>query len=320
MDLIYTNEAREDLGVLFDYSFDLAFGEDENDFELTVDINNNCCVPKSYVYIEGTEYGGIIDGMKVDTSKDTITYNGRSWHGIIGSKVIEPDAGEAYYIVSGEANAVLTSLFERLGLSDLFKGSAVSSGLEVKDYQFNRYVDAYEGIVGMLESVSAKLQLSFKDGFVTVSAVPAVDYSTDEEFDSDQIDFKIEKTYNPVNHLVCLGKGELTERLVVHLYSDADGNVSGNQTFFGLDEVMKTYELNTADTVEKLITDGTKKLTEYNTAGKVNIDFDTELTVYDVGDIVGAKEVITGVFVKEKIIKKIVTIEKGATKIDYKIG
>lgn len=320
MDLIYTNEAREDLGVLFDYSFDLAFGEDENDFELTVDINNNCCVPKSYVYIEGTEYGGIIDGMKVDTSKDTITYNGRSWHGIIGSKVIEPDAGEAYYIVSGEANAVLTSLFERLGLSDLFKGSAVSSGLEIKDYQFNRYVDAYEGIIGMLESVSAKLQLSFKDGFVTVSAVPAVDYSTDEEFDSDQIDFKIEKTYNPVNHLVCLGKGELTERLVVHLYSDADGNISENQTFFGLDEVMKTYELNTADTAEKLITDGTKKLTEYNASGKVTIDFDTELTVYDVGDIVGAKEVITGVFVKEKIIKKIVTIEKGATKIDYKIG
>lgn len=320
MDLIYTNEAREDLGVLFDYSFDLAFGEDENDFELTVDINNNCCVPKSYIYIEGTEYGGIIDGMKVDTSKDTITYNGRSWHGIIGSKVIEPDAGEAYYIVSGEANAVLTSLFERLGLSDLFKGSAVSSGLEVKDYQFNRYVNAYEGIIGMLESVSAKLQLSFKDGVVTVSAVPAVDYSTDEEFDSDQIDFKIEKTYNPVNHLVCLGKGELAERLVVHLYSDADGNISEKQTFFGLDEVMATYELNTADTAEKLITDGTKKLTEYNASGKVTIDFDTELTVYDVGDIVGAKEVITGVFVKEKIIKKIVTVEKGTTKIDYKIG
>lgn len=43
MDLIYTNVNREDVGVLKDYAFDLAFGSDENDFELTLDINQHCC-------------------------------------------------------------------------------------------------------------------------------------------------------------------------------------------------------------------------------------------------------------------------------------
>ena len=32
MDLIYANNQMEDIGVLLDYEFDLAFGSDENDF------------------------------------------------------------------------------------------------------------------------------------------------------------------------------------------------------------------------------------------------------------------------------------------------
>jgi hypothetical protein len=32
-----------------------------------------------------------------------------------------------------------------------------------------------------------------------------------------------------VNHLICLGSGELQNRIVVHLYVDADGNISQTQ-------------------------------------------------------------------------------------------
>lgn len=320
MDLIYTNANFEDVGVFHDYSFDLAFGTDENDFELKVDSKNHCFCAKCLVYIEGTEYGGIIDGIAVDTSDDKLTYNGRTWHGILETRVIEPNENEPYYIVSGEANAVIGTLIEKLGLSDLFEASTKNSGLVIKEYQFARYVDAYKGITNMLESVSGKMQLIFKNGKVVISALPVVDYSEDEQFDNDQIELRVEKAYSTVNHLICLGKGELTERLVVHLYSDADGNISEKQTFYGIDEVVKTYELNTADTTEKLIEDGTKKLKEYNSGNKVEMDFEAELTVYDVGDIVGAKEITTGVFVKEKITKKIVTIEKGVTNIEYKVG
>lgn len=90
MDLIYTNPDREDLGVLFDYEFDLAFGSDENNFECKIQMENHCMEPGSYLYIEGTEYGGIVDSIAVDTEQKTVTYSGRTWHGILAGNIVEP--------------------------------------------------------------------------------------------------------------------------------------------------------------------------------------------------------------------------------------
>ena len=320
MDLIYTNSAHEDVGVLHDFTLDLAFGSGENDFELKVDKNNNCCEMNAVVYIEGTEYGGIIDGMKVSTKDDVIVYNGRTWHGMLGTKIIEPDAGQSHLIVSGEANGVVASLLDRIGLSDLFVASGEDSGLVVNNYQFDRYVDAYSGIVKMLDTVSGKMKLVFMDGKVCVSVLPLVDYSQDEQFDNDTVEMEITKTHNFINHMICLGQGELTERQVIHLYADADGNVSENQTFFGVDERVEVYDYSNAKDENELKEKGTEKLAEYAKAGKVSIDFTEESDMYDIGDIVGAKEIVTGTSVTRKIEKKIVTIKKGETNIEYKVG
>ena len=51
MDLIYTNAQREDLGVLLDYEMDLAFGQDENNFECTIASASHCCEAGSYLYM-----------------------------------------------------------------------------------------------------------------------------------------------------------------------------------------------------------------------------------------------------------------------------
>lgn len=320
MDLIYTNKDREDVGVLLDYDFDLAFGSDENDFELTINANQHCCEAGCLIYMEGTEYGGIIDKMKITTKNQEMKYSGRTWHGILASKVIEPDAGEAYLIVSGEANEVIGTLLDRIGLADMFTVSTEDSGLTISNYKMNRYVDAYTGIVKMLATVSGKMKFTFTGGQVFISALSAVDYSQDEQFDNDQVEMQVEKSYNPVNHLICLGSGELTERQVVHLYTDADGNISTTQTFTGIDEVVDVYDYANAESLEDLIQGGMDKLKELASADTVKMDFDAESTVYDIGDIVGAKEIITGVAVKEKITKKIVTINKGQINIEYKVG
>lgn len=320
MDLIYTNSAHEDIGVLQDFTFDLAFGSDENDFELTVDKNNNHCEMNSVVYFEGTEYGGIIDGMKVTTKNDNVVYNGRTWHGILGTKIIEPDAGQSYLIVSGEANSVISSILERIGLSDMFVAYEEDSGIVVNNYKFERYIDAYSGIVKMLDTVSGKIRMVFADGKVLVSALPVVDYSQDEQFDNDTVELEITKTHNFTNHLICLGSGELTERQVIHLFADADGNVSENQTFFGVDERVGVYDYSSAKDEEDLKKNGIKKLEEGANAGKVSVNFKEERNIYDVGDIVGAKEIVTNTFLKRKITKKIVKFQKGTTKIEYKVG
>lgn len=320
MDLIFTNELHEDEGVMHDFTLDLAFGKDENDFELTVDSNNHCCTAGCFVYIENTEYGGIIDNIKVVTKDEKIVYSGRSWHGILGSKIVKPDTGSSHYVVSGEANSAIASVIGRIGLSELFSASEEDSGLTLNNYQFDRYIDAYGGITKMLESVSGKLKFVFSEGKVVISALPSIDYSENEQFDNDQVEMEIEKKMNFVNHLVCLGKGELTDRLILHLYADANRNISESQTFFGLDEIEETYDSNGSDTEEKLKESGTKKFKELLSDGKADIDFDAESTDYDIGDIVGSKEIITGIEVKEKITKKIVTISKGTTNIEYKVG
>lgn len=320
MDLIYTDANRHDVGVLKHYAFDLAFGSDENDFELTLDVNDHCCQASCLLYIEGTEYGGIIDRIGVVTADNKLTYRGRTWHGILGSKIIQPDVGKSHLVVLGEANAVMRTLIDRLGLSDLFATSDIDSGLVIDNYQFDRYTDGYSGFKKMLASASGKLNFEFHNGKVILSALPVVDYSKDEQFDNDQVELDIEKTYNRVNHLICLGKGELVDRQVIHLFVDPKGKIRDTRSFGGLQEIVDVYDYPNAESLDELRKDGIKRLRELASEDKVDLNFASEENTYGIGDIIGAKELITGLYATAKITKKIVTINQDGVNIEYKVG
>lgn len=96
------NQEKEDVGVLSNFKFDLAYGYDENDFELSVNTNNHKCNAGFIIYIENTEYGGIIRRIRVKTATDELIYCGDTWHGILEKKVIVPDTDEDYLIMNGE--------------------------------------------------------------------------------------------------------------------------------------------------------------------------------------------------------------------------
>jgi hypothetical protein len=238
----------------------------------------------------------------------------------LNSKVIEPDSGEAHLILSGEANGVLGLLIERLNLSSLFKASEENSGLTISEYKMSRYIPGYDGIAKMLAAIGAKLRVSFRDGMVVLSAVERHNYSRDEEFDSDQLGLKIKRYYKPVNHLICLGGGELEDRLVVHLYADRNGNISETQTLTGLDEVSAIYDYSAITSEEELVAEGTDKLRSLFAADEVTVDFDADSDVYDVGDIVGAYDNITGLYISTEIKKKIVTSKNGRVTISLTPG
>ena len=320
MDLIYMNESREDVGVMKDYTLDLAFGSGENDFECVIPSGNHCCDEGFFLYIEGTEYGGIIDSIRIDTEFSLLTYMGRTWHGIMESKIIEPDAGEGYLVMDGEANEQLAFLIDRMGLGDLFHVSSEDSGVEVKNYKMNRYIEGYTGIRKMLKASGAKLHISFEKGMVELSAVPLVDYSEDEQFDEDQIDFLITKHHRPINHVICLGKGELAEREVVHVYADESGNISDVQVFTGMNEITAKYDYSSAESTEELKQGGIDIINESWASDEVSMSFDSDASVYDIGDIVGARELTTGIEVAAHITKKIVKIQSENITISYKVG
>lgn len=287
MDLIYMNPEREDVGILSNYELDIAFGSDENDFECRIAKDMHCCEEGWFFYIENTEYGGVIDQVEVSTEEDHVIYKGRSWHGILEKKVLCPEAGQDYLILDGEANEVLAGLIQQIGLEDLFRVSTNVSDIDIGAYKMERYISAYTGINKMLHEFGAKLKIRFRYGMVELEAVPFIDYSEDEEFDESQIAFRISKDYRPVNHLVCLGQGNLKDRYVIHLFTDEYGEVqpysitdnpirdshyitdTSKQVLFGTDEVCEKYDYSSVETAEAY-----EKL--YNKPD----DFDTNFSSY----------------------------------------
>lgn len=320
--LIYTDANRIDQGVLSNATLDLEYGGDESDqantFEVSIDRNSKIRLEdKALVYIEGTEYGGKITGIGTNTGEDVITYKGMTWHGLLNAHVLGPDSGKDYLVLSGEAHTVIRSLIEKMNLQDIFTAPMTSSGINI-NYQV-RYEYGYFAILAMLTASSAKLKMTYDNGMVVLSAEAIEDYSETNELDTTQIELEIDKDYLPVNHLVCLGEGELKNRIVLHFYADANGNVSTTQSLFGADENTLIYDYTNADSNE-LSEKGQEKLKELQNCDTVKVDI-PEGRVLDIGDLVGAIDPITGIYVATEVTYKTVTISSnGLVSIAYKVG
>ena len=279
----YTDEDGVEIGMLGSYSLDLAYGSDENDFALTVPIDFHL-PKKSLVYIDGTEWGGVVRGCRPSTlgESPTNTITGQTWHGVLAESCICPDAGADYYESSGEANAALRALVARQGLGDLFDVSPEDSGFRVS-YRHERFADSYSSIRKMLRRSGAKLRISKEPGRKPeLSAVEVGSHVDDGS--SQRYGYEL-RVGTPYNHIICLGMGDLAERAVVHLYADADGNVSGVQTLFGLDERQYVYELSNRE-ADELAEEGAKKLKELQATSMCELRLPEDES-FDVGDVVG---------------------------------
>jgi len=320
VEVMYTDANRLPQGSLEKYSIDLELGGD-NDFEAQMNVRNHCMSSGCIWYIKDEEYGGIVDNVKVDTEKSKVYYSGRSWRGILEKKVIRPDTGKDYLVVSGDANDILALLIRRCDLVDLFAVPGTSSGIQISNYQFPRYVDAYSGIVKMLSSVGAKLKIVYndKDSCVNISAVQIEDLSKKYEYSDDYgMKIIIEKKTGGVNHLICLGAGELAARTVIDLYVDKTGEITEKQSYFGEYEIAETYDYGNSESVAELKEKGIEHLKELKSSDSVSASF-SKLDV-DIGDIVGGRNRATGILLKEQVTQEIVKIKNGIETITYKVG
>lgn len=300
--LTYTDANWIEIGSTSRFALDLAFGNDENSFEVQLP-SDISLESGSLVYVDGTEFGGIVrkpieshDGMAT-----AFTYFGETWHGIIGSRCLRPEAGKDWLTASGEANSVLASLVARTGLGDIFSVSSEESSIEVS-HQFERFEDAYSGIRKMLAKSSAKLRIEKQPGSKPVLSAVSRDSYIDET-DASRYSYEISDEV-PINHMICLGKGDLAERIIVDLYADADGNVSRTQSIFGRDYRQYVYELSSAEESE-LIEKGTEKLTELQRTFAVELGLPDEES-FDVGDVVGVVSSESGRSITADVTKVIV--------------
>lgn len=316
VDLICADENGVPFHAVSDCLFDCAWGSGENDFELTL-YDGTVLPDRGLVYVDGTEVGGIVDHMKDELSDgvSVVTYSGRSWHGMLAGKVLQPDSGQDYLKVSGPVNQVLSNLLVRIGLSDVFKVRADSTKT-IPTFQFDRYCTAYDGIRRMLAANDLKLMFQEVDGTIWMYAQPIVDHN--DTVDSDLIDFSITKDYRRTNHMIGLGKGDLKNRLVINYYTDASGKVSSACTFKGRDEIAAVYDYSSAEK-DELDKQTKKQLQDLQGAGAVDVTVHDGLSL-DVGDRVAGCDHVTGLTVTAVVLKKIVKLSGGLLSVSYEVG
>lgn len=313
MDVVIAGADGSPLFQTDDFTLDLAYGADQNDFELS-GLSRRLSQGWRW-WVDGTPYGGVVDTVRVRASRDGVSelsYKGRSVQGVMASKVVEPPSGQSHLVVSGEANAVIGQLLSRCDVPWL-AASTADSGIVLASYQVHRYVSLYDALRMALASVGARLAVTFVDGAPVLSAVAADTYG---DVPSERVGFDAERTYRPCNHLVGLGAGEGAAREVVHWYADASGAVSQTQTLTGLDEVEETYDYSGSD---DLSADTRAKLEGMQGQGTFDADLPDDAPL-DVGDVVTASDAETGLSVEAQVTKVVVSVTRGRATVSYETG
>lgn len=308
VDVIHADAYGREIGYLEWCAGDFTVGA-INSFELKVPPSDNVRTD-DFLMIEDTEFGGIVDGLEIDTTQDYVIASGRTWHGLLETTVVIPDAGQTHLVLSGDANAVLGRLIERQGLGFCMAAESEPSGLQIASYQVTRIstrMGAYRVICDMLKTVGAKLRIRYDGGLrkAVLSAVPRSSYISDG-LDGNRGDFRI-RTTRPYNHLHLMGTGEGTARAIADVYADADGNVSQRQTIFGAAHKAQVWE-NTSLELAELLEEGKDELADMQQELRTCSVISDGTERYDIGDIVGGVSVEHGVDVTTAIASIVATI------------
>lgn len=315
MELVIADADGRDLRAVADYELDMAYGSDENDFELALPAGL-APPPEGLAYVDGTPWGGVVDSVEHSSGSRNVVCRGRTWSGVLAGKVLCPPAGQSHVVMDGPVQACLRSIISMTGLGGMFSAPDSEGEGSVSGYRMERFCDAWSGILAMLAASGLKPTLRRSGGVVLLGARPVVDWGS--RVDSDLVGFTSRRVHRTVNHLVCAGAGEGEARAVVHLYADEAGNVSEVQTLFGADEVAALYDYTGADEA-KLREDGAKRLREMQGEGSVEVEEAGGLDA-DVGDIVSARDWMTGQLVSATVRKRILRASGGAASVTCEVG
>ena len=304
--VILANENLRELGAIKDANVTVDLNGDRT---FSVQIARSNWRPEltfsSFIYIMGTEYGGIIGEILTDTTLDYVELKGLTWRGRLAKKIIQPPTGSDYKVVSGELHTVMKSLIEP-EFDGLIVVSQEDTGVNVSNYQFDRYCTLYDGLVKMLKSKWYRLQLSFRreqgePGYLYIEAVPIVDFSNRIELSRDcQLNYTMDDKRDGVNHLIVAGKGELQDRNVLHLYVQEDGSIGTQQYYTGLQEIAEIYE-NTSTETDELWSKSAERLQELMNKKTFRMDVAKLGLDIGIGDIVGGRDYLTGLYMAKPV-------------------
>lgn len=329
MDFYITDKDRYDMMYLSDKcSFDFEIGS-ENDFEIGIPVSlydSEIYEKGHYIYCDGTEYGGRIEGIKSDTSDGVVKIYGETFRGMLKDKVVEPPTGEAYLYVSGDLTNCLKAL---LGgqYTDVFKVSDTLTGVSVSNYKVNRYDYILNAMESLLEPKGYRLDISVINEeeafFVELSAkLNEVDDEISQDYD---LNFSIDKKILKYNYMIALGSGQLEKRTVLYLHQKGDGTVEQVSEIPNGDDIrVYKYDYSSSDSTgndTELIDSATKKFNEINESDSQTMTIsDGSQIELELGSVVSGRDYVTGITIQEPVTKKILKVRNGIPTISYGIG
>lgn len=276
----------------------------------------------AFIFSPGTEYGGRLGYLKTSTQEEAAAWQGSTWRGMLETKIIQPEKGQDYLIVSGEANGIIRELIG--DMAPLFWVPETDSGIVVSNYPFDRYTTVRKGIEKMLRKYGGRLYIHAEQGgenepfCVVVECVKSRNYADEIEYSQDSdFNFSLENKRNGLNHVICLGAGELKDRQVLHLYADAEGNISKTQSLFGIDEIAGTYDYSSAESLEALEEYGLEYFRENMNRKSFEVEI-TDGTEYEIGDMISGRDLVTGMTISAPVVGKIFRLsDTGEESIEY---
>lgn len=328
IDFIYTNQKWEEQGYLTNCKIDIEIGKYKvasNDFEITVnDMNwDRVFDENSLFYSECSEFGGIIENKRVNTATKEITLKGTTFRGLLEKEYVQPPDQQAYLHLRGEANQCISDLLANKFGSLFIVDDIGKSNINI-DYQI-RDMNLLDALERMLAKKNARIEIKYMDEQCHIKAVPISDLSEKLQIDSSyRLNMIVEESKDRYNHILALGKGELTARLRVNLYRQDDDTWKEkmNTKYTGLKRKTFKYEDTNQEDMEELKSQAIEKANEANGSDTISVDFQNDEA--ELFDIVAAKEEITDISFKDKITKKILRAEFNGRnkliKLEHKVG
>lgn len=329
MELIHADAGRSEIGIVRDMeSFDAEIsilrdaGEAGNSWQLKLGADMWLSRPiykGHYLYINNTEWGGPVEKISHNTREGVITLSGCTWRGMLARKVICPPDGKAYLTFNQTPADRLIRAVVEPQLGGLFSVPKQNGPIVSASFRFETMLRGLIRVIPGLDIVynaaSRMAEIHIRE---LIDYADTIDLSQDYGMDL----VTTSGSLTGYNHLIALGRGELTERTVIHLYRLDDGTITQDRPDWAgtvVDRVA-VYDYANAETPEELLKDATNKLQEYTPMDSLELDA-SELDIpAKLGDTVGTRDRLTGMAGKAPITSMILKMNDSGITIEKRVG
>lgn len=262
-EVYYTDHERNDIGLIDHYEIDVDLA-DEKDFQIKTHIHD---IPVGgFWYVPDTEYGGLIYGMRTDSSQEEAEYTGKTWRGILHDHILTVPDNRDVRTLQGEIDEIITDILAECNLDGLFNcvEPDVNEGVDtfVDLVDIPRGTSAYDAIIIALNEINFTLFYTYNNKVVTLTPMLAEDYSDYMVYSSiGALNFEASKETRVVNHYIMTSVDDANKKRTLHLFKGANGEPlpyattdtpkqdsdyirdTSQQELFGVDEVCMYKEV-----------------------------------------------------------------------------